>query len=42
MASKEAAACRPVPLNANGFNPNAQIPYGVKPGHVRKAMEEYI
>jgi hypothetical protein len=42
MTSKEAAACKPVPLNPNGFNPNAQIPYGVKPDHVRKAMEEYI
>ena len=42
MASKEAAACKPVPLNPNGFNPNAQIPYGVKLDHVRKAIEEYI
>lgn len=42
MASKEAAACRPVPLNPNGFNPKAQIPYGVKPDHVRTAMEQFI
>lgn len=42
MASKEAAACRPVPLNPNGFNANAQLPYGVKVDHVRNAMEEFI
>lgn len=42
MASKEAAACKPMLLNPNGFNPNAQIPYGVKSDHIRKAMEEFI
>lgn len=42
MASKEAAACKPIPLNPAGFNQNAQIPYGVKSDHIRKAMEEFI
>jgi hypothetical protein len=42
MISKEAAACKPVALNPNGFNPNAQIPYGVELEHVRKAMQEFI
>ena len=42
MASKEAVACTPEPLNAKGFNPYATIPYGVTTGHVRKAMEEFI
>lgn len=42
MASKEAAACQPIPLNPNGFNRQAQIPYGVTPDHILKAMEEFI
>jgi hypothetical protein len=42
MPSKEAAACKPVPLDPNGFNSKAQIPYGVRVEHVRKAMEEFI
>lgn len=41
MASMEAAACKPVPLNPNGFNAAAQLPYSVKPSHVRRAMEEF-
>lgn len=42
MPSKEAAACKPVPINPHGFNPIAQIPYGVKVDHIRKAMGEFI
>lgn len=42
MASKEAAACKPIRLNPKGFNANAQIPYGVSPDHIRKTMEEFI
>jgi len=41
-AKQEAAACVPVPVDPNAFNPSARIPYGVTPEHVRKAMEEYI
>jgi hypothetical protein len=42
MARKEATACKPIPLNSDGFNKVAQIPYGVKPDHVRKAMQDFI
>lgn len=42
MPSKEAAACKPVPIDSAGFNNTAEIPYGVRPSHVRKAMEEFI
>jgi hypothetical protein len=42
MPSKEAAACAPVPIDPKGFNPAADIPYGVKPEHIRKAMQEFI
>jgi hypothetical protein len=40
--SKEAAACTPIPVNAKGFNPKASIPYGVRPEHIRKAMNEFV
>ena len=39
---KEVAACTPVPLNMSGFNRSAKIPCGVKPEHVRRAMQDYI
>jgi hypothetical protein len=42
MPGKEAAACKPAPVDPAAFNSKAQIPYGVKPQHVRKAMEEFI
>lgn len=38
----EAGACRPTPLNCDGFNPAVVLPYGLKAGHVRKAMEEFL
>jgi hypothetical protein len=38
----EAAACTPIPINPKGFNTKSQIPYGVKPDHIRKAMQEYV
>lgn len=41
MPSKEAAACRTVPIDENSFNPNADLPYGLKIDHVRKAMQEF-
>lgn len=41
MPSKEAAACIPIPLDPNGFNKAAKIPYGVTVDHVRKAMREF-
>ena len=36
------AACTPLPIEKGGFNPKAQIPYGVTVNHVRKAMQDYI
>jgi hypothetical protein len=42
MPSMEAAACDPAPIDPSGFNPGAKIPFGMKPEHVRKAMQEFI
>ena len=42
MPSKEAAACAPIPVDPKAFNSRAQIPYGVRPVHIRKAMEEFV
>ena len=38
----EAAACTPDPLNPVGFNRSAKLPYGVKPVHIRRAMQDFI
>jgi hypothetical protein len=38
----EAGACRPTPLNQDGFNPAVLLPYGLKTNHVRKAMEAFL
>lgn len=38
----EIAACAPVPVNPAKFNSNAQIPYGLTPEHIRRAMEDFI
>ncbi len=35
-------ACDPLPVDPAAFNRQAQIPYGVKPIHIRKAMVEFI
>lgn len=40
--SLEAQACKPVPLKPNGFNPNAQIPFGLQTDHIRAAMQEFL
>ncbi len=32
----------PEPIEEAGFNPNAVIPFGVKPAHVRAAMQDFI
>ena len=34
--------CLPEPLNADGFNKKAVLPYGLKADHVREAMQEFI
>ena len=38
----ERGACRPLPLNLDGFSPKAKLPYGVKVEHVRAAMQEFL
>lgn len=38
----EQEACTPIPINPSGFNPRAQIPYGLDIHAIRKAMQEFI
>lgn len=40
--SLEHAACTPVPLNIEDFNPTVQIPYGCSREHVHRAMHEFV
>ncbi|MBF0556391.1 MAG: hypothetical protein HQK96_17880 [Nitrospirae bacterium] len=42
ISKKEGKACQPVPLSPEGFNPNTQIPFGLKIEHIRAAMQEFI
>lgn len=42
ITEEEAAACQPVPLSLNGFNPNTQIPFGLQTDHIRAAMQEFL
>ncbi len=42
LAVLERAACTPSPVSPNGFNPNAQLPYGMTTDAVRKAMDAYV
>lgn len=42
MPNKETRACTPAPVQPDGFNPNAIIPYGLQPEHIRKAMVDFI
>lgn len=37
----ESGACRPLPLNPDGFNRQAKIPFGVSVEHIRAAMQEF-
>lgn len=37
----ELAACMPVQVDPTGFNENAVIPFGCKPEHIRKSMEDF-
>lgn len=32
----------PVPLNQNGFNPNAQLPYGLTTSALKMALQAYL
>jgi hypothetical protein len=38
----EHLACKPLPLDAKGFNSNSVIPYGCKIDHIRKAMSDFL
>jgi hypothetical protein len=38
----EQLACVPGPLNPDGFNPNAILPYGLEISHIRSAMQEFL
>jgi hypothetical protein len=40
--SPEEAACRPVPVSEGVFNPEAALPCGLAPDHVRQAMEGFV
>jgi hypothetical protein len=42
MPDLESAACTPEPLNAIGYNPAAQIPFGVTADHIRKSMQDFL
>ena len=37
----EGAACNPLPVDPNAFNPSAEIPYGLTTEHIRKAMASF-
>ena len=38
----EGFACSPLPVEPNGFNADAVIPYGCKIEHIRKAMGDFL
>ncbi|MCG8349012.1 MAG: hypothetical protein MI924_14670 [Chloroflexales bacterium] len=38
----ERQACMPVPLNPDGFNTQAQLPYGLQTQHVQAAMADFL
>lgn len=38
----EMLACEPHPVDRNGFNPRAMLPYGLTTEHIYKAMNEFL
>src|SRR5438105_3596179 len=42
LVATEAAACRGIAVDAEGFNPNAQIPYGCRAEHIRAATDDFV
>jgi len=38
----ELAACTPVPVRADRFNPRARLPYGATVDHFRSAMKDFV
>jgi len=41
MSDPEFLACTPQPVNPKGFNPKADLPYGLSIDHIRTAMDEF-
>jgi hypothetical protein len=39
---QEQLACTPFPLHSRGFNPLAQLPYGLTTEHIRLAMQDFL
>lgn len=42
VSDAEEVACAPVALTPTGFNPHAQLPYGLTTDHVASAMQEFL
>jgi hypothetical protein len=40
--SAEEAACTPIPINPDGFNVAAELPYGLQIDHIRAAMADFV
>ncbi len=38
----ESKARIPAPLDPNGFNPKAKLPFGLAPRHIKRAMTDYL
>ena len=38
----EKRACTPLDLNPKGFNTSAQLPYGLTPQHIKRAMQDLL
>lgn len=38
----ELAACTPRPVETGGFNPQAVLPFGLTPEHIRHAMNDFV
>jgi hypothetical protein len=38
----ELQACTPDVLRSNGFNPQANLPYGLETAHIRQAMQDFL
>lgn len=42
MSDLEHAACSPLALDPDGFNPNCVLPYGLSTGAVRSSMQSFL
>ena len=38
----ELESCTPLPISADGFNPQATLPYELEIGHLRSAMNDFV